>query len=79
MGLGSTAKKVQKLADVAESLQTRVQSIREDVEETQGTVKDTNERVMALEREVARQGEVLDALADELDVDTGESTGDNNA
>ncbi|GAA0643558.1 DUF5798 family protein [Salarchaeum japonicum] len=79
MGLGGTAKKVQKLADVADSLQARVKSIREDVEQTQETVIDTNERVEALEREVARQGEVLDAIATELDVDTGESDGDDNA
>ncbi|MGB9987850.1 DUF5798 family protein [Salarchaeum japonicum] len=79
MGLGGTAKKVQKLADVADSLQARVKSIREDVEQTQETVIDTHERVEALEHEVARQGELLDAIATELDVDTGESADDDNA
>lgn len=75
MGLGSTAKKVQKLADRADDLYQRMQALHEQVRETRETVDDTNERITRLEAEMAAQREVLAALAEEEGIDV-EALGD---
>lgn len=69
VGLGDTAKKVQTVADRAEKTYKRLEELREQVRETRETVDDTNERVRALERTVAEQRAILDALAAESGVD----------
>lgn len=69
MGLGSTARKVQKLADVAEKTYKRLNDLREQVQEVRSTVDETGTRVETLEEEVAEQRAILDAVARELDVD----------
>ncbi|MFB6120629.1 MAG: DUF5798 family protein [Halobacteriaceae archaeon] len=69
MGFGSTAKKVQKLADTAEKLYGRLDEVRQQVVETRKTVNDSNERLRELEREMAAQRAVLDAIAEDHDVD----------
>jgi chromosome segregation ATPase len=69
MGLGSTAKKLQQVADVAEKLFERMNQLREQVQNTQETVEDTNERVATLEDELAEQRAVLEAVADQQGVD----------
>jgi len=50
MGLGSTAKKLQTVADIAEKLYAKVNEIRERVEAMQGAVQSTEERVETRER-----------------------------
>ena len=74
MGLGSTTKKIQLLADSAEKMYHRLNEVREQVETTQRTVDDTGERVKRLESEVAEQRAVLEAIATELDVDVAAVT-----
>lgn len=69
MGLGSTAKKVQTLAEVAEKTYKRINDLRQRVQALRETVDDTNERVQHLEREVATQRALLEAVAEEHDVD----------
>lgn len=69
MGLGSTAKKVQQMADMAEKLYERLNELREQVVQTRETVDDTNERVAALEDELAEQRALVEALADAQGVD----------
>ena len=69
MGFGSTAKKVQKLADTAEKLYGRLDEVRTQVLETQETVNDSNERLRELETELAAQRAVIDAVAAEHDID----------
>ena len=69
MGFGSTAKKVQKLADVAEKTYSRLNDLREQIQQLRDTVDETGERVEALEAEVAEQRAVLDAIAREHDID----------
>jgi len=76
MGLGSTAKKLQALADTAEKLYQRVAELREEVDATRETVTDTNERVRRLETEFAEQRALLDAVAGELDIDIEEVSAD---
>ncbi|PSQ05543.1 hypothetical protein BRC97_08790 [Halobacteriales archaeon QS_6_71_20] len=69
MGLGSTAKKVQTVADIAEKLYTKVNEIRERVVSMQEAVDTTEERVERLEREVAEQRAIVEALATAEGVD----------
>ncbi|MFC7096529.1 DUF5798 family protein [Halobaculum marinum] len=69
MGLGSTAKKLQTVADMAEKLYAKVNEIREQVESMQDSVETTEARVGALERETARQRAVIEALAEQQGVD----------
>jgi peptidoglycan hydrolase CwlO-like protein len=69
MGFGSTAKKIQKLADMAEQLYERLQEVRAEVDATRETVEETNERMSDLEAEVAAQRALLEELAAAQGVD----------
>lgn len=69
MGFGSTAKKIQKVADVADKLYTKVNELKMQVQELSETVEDTNDRVDDVERQLAEQRALLEALAEERDVD----------
>lgn len=69
MGFGSTAKKVQKLADTAEKLYSKLNELREQVVEMRDTLDSTNERVEELERQSAEQRALLEALAEERGID----------
>ena len=69
MGLGSTAKKIQTVADTAEKMYRRLNALRKEVESTKRTVEDTGGRVQSLEAEVAEQRVILEAIGEELDVD----------
>ena len=76
MGLGSTAKKVQKLADVAEKTYKRLNELRQQVQEVRTTVDETGDRVETLEKEAAEQRAILDAVAREHDLDPEAITAD---
>jgi len=69
MGLGSTTKKIQMLADTAEKMFHRLNEVREQVETTQTTVQDTGDRVQQLETEIVEQRAILEAIATDLDID----------
>lgn len=69
MGLGSTAKKVQTVADTAEKLYVRVNEMREQVEQLRQTVSTTEERLERVEAELAEQRALVAALAEERGVD----------
>jgi peptidoglycan hydrolase CwlO-like protein len=69
MGLGSTAKKLQQIADMAEDVYARLNQLREQVNETRKTVDETRERVDEMNRELAEQRALVEALADERGVD----------
>jgi len=69
MGLGSTAKKIQMVADTAEKMYTRLNEVREQVDTTQSTVQDTGDRVQKLESEIVEQRAIIEAIATELDID----------
>ena len=73
MGFGSTAKKIQKLADTAEKLYHKLNELREQVVEMRDTLDSTNDRVETLERESAEQRALLEALAEERGVDVEEA------
>lgn len=80
MGLGSTAKKLQKVADVADELYTKVNELKSQLESLRTTVEETNERVDALDDDLARQQALLEALAEQqgIDVDDIEATRDDD-
>ncbi len=64
MGLGSTAKKIQKVADVADDLYTKVNELKTQLQELRQTVEETNERVDTVDRELAEQRALIEAIAE---------------
>jgi archaellum component FlaC len=73
MGFGSTAKKLQKVTDMADKLYERFERLREQVNDLTGTVEETNDRVAALEAQVAEQRAILEEIADQDDIDVEEA------
>ncbi|AZH25711.1 DUF5798 family protein [Haloplanus aerogenes] len=69
MGLGSTAKKLQQIADMAEDVYARLNQLREQVNETRKTVDETKDRVDQVDRELAEQRALIEALAEKQGVD----------
>ena len=69
MGLGSTAKKVQTLAERAEQLYTQILELREQMTELRTTVEATGERVRTLDRRSQEHEAILTAIAESHDID----------
>jgi DNA repair ATPase RecN len=69
MGLGNTAKKLQRVADMAETLYEKVDELRAQVNEVKTHVETTSQRVERIERDLDEQRAVLDALAREQGID----------
>ena len=67
--LGNAGKKLQKMVDLAEELYERMNDLREQLQKLQETVEDTNERVSVIEEDLAANRALLEALADEQDLD----------
>lgn len=76
MGLGSTAKKLQKVADMAEDLVGRLNELRDRVIRMEETVDETSNEVASLERELAEQRAILEALAEGEGVDVEDVVAD---
>ncbi|MFC6726966.1 DUF5798 family protein, partial [Halobium palmae] len=69
MGLGGTAKKLQKVAEMAEDVYQRLNEVRDEVRRTQETVAETRDRVDGLESEVTEQRALIEAIAAEQGID----------
>lgn len=69
MGFGSTAKKLQKVTEMADKLYERFEQLRQQVSDLTGTVEETNDRVADLEAELAEQRAIVEALAERRGVD----------
>ncbi|MCD2202240.1 DUF5798 family protein [Halobacterium sp. KA-6] len=69
MGFGSTAKKLQKVTEMADKLYERFERLREQVNDLTETVEDTHGRVADLEAELAEQRALVEALAEKEGVD----------
>ena len=69
MGLGSTAKKLQTLADTAEKLYERLNDLRDRVVALEDRTAEARDRVDAVADEQARQRALVEALAEEQGVD----------
>lgn len=71
MGLGGTAKKLQRMIEMAEQTYNRLNEVREQLNGLRTTVEDTGERVERLEAEQDEQRALLEALAEEQGLDVG--------
>lgn len=69
MGLGGTAKKLQKVTDMAEDVYTRLNDLRDQIVEMRETTQETSDRVDRLEKEAAEMRALLEALAEREDID----------
>ncbi|MBB6646238.1 DUF5798 family protein [Halobellus ruber] len=76
MGLGGTAKKLQKVTDMAEDVYTRLNDLRDQVVEMRKTTQETSDRVDRLERETAEMRAVVEALAEAEGIDIEAVTAD---
>lgn len=69
MGLGGTAKKLQKVMDSAEKLYAKMNEIIGELKDLQREVEDTSQQVDHLERDLAEQRALIDALAEKEGID----------
>lgn len=69
MGLGSTARKLSSLSELAEKLYSQVSDLRERVGGLERDLEATRERVDAIDAETRRQRALLEAIAEEQGVD----------
>ncbi|MFB6297389.1 MAG: DUF5798 family protein [Salinirussus sp.] len=64
MGLGDTAKKLQTVIDAAEKLYSRMNEVIERLSTLREEVETTSHQIDALERELAEQRVLVEAIAD---------------
>lgn len=57
------------MVDLAEDLYAKTNELRADVEQLRTSVESTDETVAAMDRELAEQRALLEALAEDTDVD----------
>lgn len=69
MGLGGTAKKLQKVASAAEKLYEKMNEVITQLKHLQQEVERTNEQVDEMEHDVAEQRMLIEALAEEQGID----------
>jgi chromosome segregation ATPase len=69
MGLGGTAKKLQKVTDMADDVYTRLNDLRDQIVEMRETTQETSDRVDRLERETAEVRALVEALAEKEGID----------
>jgi hypothetical protein len=72
MGLGGTAKKIQKVADAAEKLYAKMNEIIGELKDLREEVEDTSQQVDRVERDVAEQRALVEVLADRRGIDIDE-------
>jgi hypothetical protein len=70
MGFGSTAKKLQKVVDMADDLYAKLNEQMEQLQKLRDTVEETSGRVEAIDREQAEQRALLEAIAEKQGLDT---------
>jgi DNA anti-recombination protein RmuC len=70
MGLGSTAKKLQKVTDIAEKLFKRINKMRQEIAAVQKSVDATETDTAELRRELAETRAIVEAVADAEGIDT---------
>ncbi|SDY08179.1 DUF5798 family protein [Halobellus clavatus] len=72
MGLGGTAKKLQKVTEMAEDVYTRLNDLRDQIIGMRETTQETADRVERLENETAEMRAILETLAENegIDIDT---------
>lgn len=78
MGLGGTAKKLQKVVDMADELYNKLAEMRQQLVDIKETIERTDDRVESLESDVAAQQELLEAIAEANDVDIPDDLGESD-
>lgn len=78
MGLGSTAKKLQKVASIAEDTYKRMNELREQLQQLRGEVERTSQQVDQIEYDLAEQRALIEALAEREDIDVDSVIADAN-
>lgn len=78
MGLGGTAKKLQKVASLAEDSYQKMNELREQLAQLRNEVQSTSEQVDGIERDLAEQRALLEALAEHQDLDVESIVADVN-
>jgi chromosome segregation ATPase len=76
MGLGSTAKKVQQLADRAEQLYAQLKDIRKRVIALEQSVDDSTNRIATLESSLEKQLVLLEEIARDQGIDADQVLAD---
>lgn len=67
--LGNAGQKISRMVELAETLYEKVVQLREEVQALRETAQETRDRIAGLEREVADQRAVLEAVAEAHDLD----------
>lgn len=70
MGFGSTAKTLQRVADMGEELYSRLNEVRAQLKQLRDTVEETNDHVASLESEINEQRAIIEAMAEQQGIDT---------
>jgi DNA anti-recombination protein RmuC len=70
MGFGDTAKKIQRVTDIAEKLYERLNQVIEQVQDLKERVESTSDQLDSMDRELAEQRAIVEALAEQQGVDT---------
>ncbi|QCC50803.1 DUF5798 family protein [Halapricum salinum] len=78
MGLGGTAKKLQKVASLAEDSYQKMNELREQLSQLRNEVESTSKQVDGIERDLAEQRALLEALAEQQDLDVDSIIADAN-
>lgn len=69
MGLGSTAKKLQRLSDLAEDLIGRLNDLKDRVTRMEETVDGAESRLQDIDKELTEQRAIIEAVAEAQDID----------
>ncbi|QPV63555.1 hypothetical protein I7X12_02665 [Halosimplex litoreum] len=69
MGFGDTAKKIQRVTDIAEKLYERLNQVIEQVQDLKERVESTSDQLDSMDRELAEQRAIVEALAEQQGVD----------
>ena len=69
MGLGNTAKRLQKVVDAAEQLYAKMNEIIGELKSLQSEVERTSQQVDRMERDLAEQRALVEAVAEREGVD----------
>jgi len=78
MGLGSTAKKLQKVASIAEETYKRMNELREQLQQLRAEVEETSQQVDVIEHDLAEQRALLEAMAEREGIDVDRVIADAN-
>lgn len=70
MVLGNATQKIQTIVELAEDLYEKVTELREQILELRETLEQTNNRVSNIETELTEQRAILQAIADEHDINS---------